>query len=142
MTNTHTRPRLLSRNTYRNSTYDDDSADVACNGRLPFNSAFYRVEVLFREDRPTCKCWETFIFTDFEQAAHFIQNAEVAKSKIFFQPRQCSDAGRGMYPISKVLSYVDVSGSTFHLFISGKNCADEDICCKFGELHARPKRFT
>lgn len=142
MTNPHTCSRLLRRNTYQNSNYDDDGADVARNSSLPFNSAFYRVEVMFREDRLAYMCWETFIFTEFEQAAHFIQNADVVKAKIFFRPRQCSGADRGMYPISKVLSYIDASGWTFHVFISGTNCEDEDSCCMFGALRAKPTRFT
>ena len=138
MTDTHTHFSLL----YRNSALGKNCVDDASHGRLSFNSAIYRVEVMFREDQPICKYWETFLFTDFEQAAHFIQNADVVKSKIFFQPKQCSGADRGMYPISKVLSYADVSGWTFHVFISGKNCANEDICCELGALHVKPKRFT
>lgn len=136
MANTDNRPSLLHRNTFYNSAQSNGYPHVEGNDHRSLSSAFYQVEVMFRKYLLTFECWETFIFTDFEQAARFAQNANVVKSKIFFLPKQCSHARRRMYPISKVLAYVDLSGWTFHVFICGNNCADEDICCRFGTLRA------
>lgn len=143
MTNAMDSRKFPFRKKFSNSTHDNDRANVPCNSGLLINSAIYRVEVMLRECLPKYNHWETFIFTEFEQAARFTRRIDVVKSRIFFQPKKCSNAIRRMYPISNVIAYVDVSGWTFHVFVCGKNCMDkDDTCCKFKTLATRPKQIT